>query len=60
MFELYEQHEIGILVSSLIHEYMVTHTLWLVFYINKEKVQFTHKYINNDRNSNLKFCIDAR
>jgi len=26
--------KIGIHISSLIHEYMVTHTLWLVFYIN--------------------------
>ena len=26
--------KIGILISSLIHEYMVTHILWLVFYIN--------------------------
>ena len=33
LFELCEQHEIY-LISSLIYEYMATHTLWLVFYIN--------------------------
>ena len=43
----------GILISSLIHEYMVTHVLWLVFLYNNN--------INNinDRNSNLEFYIDA-
>jgi len=37
LFELCEQYENCILISSLIHEYMVTNTLWLVcLYSNLE------------------------
>ena len=42
--------KIGILISFLIHEYTMTNTLWLVS---------LYKYIDNDRNNNLEFYIDA-